>query len=283
VREPDLCEPDRVRPSPDDAFAAASCRGWLCVRRAGSSAEVAIGADEPVVAASVIKVLIAVAAESAFATGRLDPTAEIRLRAARRTPGPVGMSLYADDTVVSSRDLVSAMVTISDNVATDALLELVGLDTCNQLAADLGLADTVLVGTLDAMITSIARDAGFTDWAAMTAWSEAGPPAACARVRTQLARQLTRHRLAAGFGQPWRAAAKSGGLLGVVRNEIGVVERPAADDSGADRYYVAVFTRSDPGGAGPAVDAAIGTAAARAVASLLGRGAAGCAGPARLR
>jgi beta-lactamase class A len=61
-------------------------------------------------------------------------------------------------------------------------------------------------------------------------------------------------------------AAKSGALMGVVRNEIGVVTRP---DGPA--CAVAVFTRTEHPGTDPrAVDAAIGAAAARAVAELDG-------------
>lgn len=63
------------------------------------------------------------------------------------------------------------MLTISDNVAADALLTMVGLDTCNRLAANLGLASTVIVSTLADMVTLIAQDAGFADWASMTAWT----------------------------------------------------------------------------------------------------------------
>lgn len=267
-----------------------------------------MAADEPVVAASVIKVLIAIAAEIAFEEGRLDPRRPLRLCAAQRTPGPVGFSLFSDDVVASSRDLVSAMLTISDNVAADALLTMVGLDTCNRLAASLGLASTVIVSTLADMVTSIAQDAGFADWASMTAWTQtaateddreavdrrirqsaaldptratrttardmgtllqliwenqAGPPAACARIRAHMGRQLTRNRLASAFPAPAQVAAKSGGLVGVVRNEVGVIERP-----GNDRFYVAVFTRSEPAATELDINTAIGKSAARAVQAL---------------
>lgn len=53
--------------------------------------------------------------------------------------------------------------------------------------------------------------------------------------------QLTRHRIAAGFGPDVRVAAKSGGLMGLVRNEAGVVTFPDGE-----QYAVAVFTRSTP-------------------------------------
>jgi beta-lactamase class A len=97
-------------------------------------------------------------------------------------------------------------------------------------------------------------------------WSDgAGPADACARVRGVLARQLTRHRIASGFRPPVRVAAKSGSLMGVVRNEAGVITFPDQR-----RYAAAVFTRTRPGADDLAVSRAIGTATARAVAALRG-------------
>lgn len=295
----------------EEIFRRADTQGWLCVQKADPSAssetpgEVTIEADEPVVAASVIKVLIAIAAESAFARGDLDPTGLVTLAAAERTPGPVGFSLFEDDVSVSGRDLVSTMLTISDNAAADALLGMVGRERCNELAIELGLGGTEIVSDLGAMINSVTRVAGFIDWAAMTHWSEseqsederervrrrvaaataldptratrttardmcrllrliwedrAGPAPACGRVRVHLSRQLTRNRLAAAFPSPARVAAKSGGLFGVVRNEIGVIDQP-----GGQRFYAAVFTRADPQADEARVNAAIGAAAAEGV------------------
>ncbi|MDX6351464.1 MAG: beta-lactamase class [Streptomyces sp.] len=58
-------------------------------------------------------------------------------------------------------------------------------------------------------------------------------------------------------------AAKSGGLAGVVRNEVGVIAYPDGR-----RYAAAVFTRSRPGSDEAPINAAIGAAAARAVSAL---------------
>jgi beta-lactamase class A len=79
--------------------------------------------------------------------------------------------------------------------------------------------------------------------------------------------QLTRHRIASGFPPEVLVAAKSGGLMGVVRNEVAVVRLPDGSS-----YAVAVFTRSDPGRRADArlIDAAIGAAAAHAVGVLHG-------------
>jgi beta-lactamase class A len=95
-------------------------------------------------------------------------------------------------------------------------------------------------------------------------WTDrAGPAAACERVRWVMARQLTRHRIASGFRLPVQVAAKSGSLVGVVRNEIGVVSYPDGR-----RYAAAVFTRTRPGADDVAISRAIGAAAARGVAAL---------------
>lgn len=60
----------------------------------------------------------------------------------------------------------------------------------------------------------------------MTAWSSWPRPQA--EVDEAVRRMLagTRHRLAAAFPRPARVAAKGGSLVGVVRNEIGVIEYP---------------------------------------------------------
>jgi beta-lactamase class A len=291
----------------EGAFRSASCTGWLCVQDSAGDREVALSADEPVVAASVIKVLVGLTAELAFAAGDIDEAHAVRLPAGRRTPGPAGMSLFQDDAMVSARDLVSAMLTISDNVATDALIEMVGIESCRQLATDLALTGTVLTGSLHDMVDSIAHDAGLADWRALTAWSstglsepeqrrvdglvrasaeldprratrttprdmcrllrliwtdQAGDAGACARIRNHLSHQLTRHRLAAGSPTS-QVSAKSGGLVGVIRNEIGVIREP-----NGQTFYVAVFTRADEGAIGSRIDAAIGQAAALAIAEL---------------
>lgn len=79
---------------------------------------------------------------------------------------------------------------------------------------------------------------------------EAGPAAACAQVRQLMSQQVTRQRLALGFPRRGvQLAAKSGSLLGAVRNEAGVITMPDGR-----RYAAAVFTRENQPGAGRARD-----------------------------
>jgi len=260
--------------------------------------------------ASVMKIQVALAVERAIADGSIDGTDIRTLRADRRTPGPVGLSLLRDDVCVSVRDLVPLMLTISDNVATDELISVIGLDRVNHTTEQLGMHQTRVAADLQTMLDDMAAEAGFADYRTMirhepdrdgpptdqelrvrladtaaldpergtrttafetvsllqAIWQDvAGPVSACVAVRKYLGQQLTRHRIASGFGPDVSVAAKSGGLMGVVRNEAGVV---AYSDGTA--YAVAVFTRHDPRSRvdPTAIDAGIGAVARELVTQL---------------
>ena len=75
--------------------------------------------------------------------------------------------------------------------------------------------------------------------------------------------QLTRHRNASGFDPSVTVAAKSGGLMGIVRNEVGVVTYP-----NDQQYAVAVFTRSASNTSAAVVNAGIGRIARLLVENL---------------
>jgi beta-lactamase class A len=258
-----------------------------------------------------MKIQIGLAVESAVASGLVDGAALRVLAPERRTSGPTGVSLMQDAVTMSVRDLVVAMLTISDNAATDELIEVVGLDEINQVTAGLGLDLTFIASDLRAMLDEIAAEVGFATYAALGAhdpsagppssaeigarvhasaaldpargtrttaretvrllqeiWTDRAAPApACASIRQLMGQQLTRSRIASGFSPPAQVAAKSGGLLGVVRNEAAVVAFP---DGAA--YAVAVFTRREPDTRlDPAViDAAIGRIANELVGQLRG-------------
>lgn len=299
-------------------FASAGCTGTLAALPVDGPAagvpRVSVDADRPVVSASVVKVSIALAALTAFHDGCLDPNEAVDMPAAARTPGPTGLSSSPLDARATLGELVGPALVVSDNEAADVLLGSTGIAAVNELTRRLGLPASVVVSDLRTMISSLAADTGFADWAEMTAWAdadqppaqraaflrrlvaaraldpatatrttagetarllrmvwrdEAGPPSACARVRVLMARQLSRARLASGFpsgeGRPSdaavRIAAKSGSLVGVVRNEAGVLTDPDGRS-----FVVAVFTVANrPYERATDVDTAIGAAAATAV------------------
>ena len=292
-----------------ELFAQAGCRGWLCVADIDGDGEVSAGGDELVAAASVFKVAVALEVFIQVAAGRLDAGERIRVSPARHTPGPTGLSVFADEAEMSVRDLAIMMLTISDNTATDILIDRVGLNSIHATLAALGLRHTFIPARLRDELDSIGHDAGFAGWADLERASatfsaqeerqvqesflraraldpqqairttaremttllrliwrdEAGSAAACAQVRQMMGRQVTRQRLALGFPRSGiQVAAKSGSLLGIIRNEIGVITMP-----GKRRYAAAVFTRADrPYDNEHEINVAIGTAAAQAVGYL---------------
>src|SRR5690242_5353994 len=90
---------------------------WLHVRDVDDeSVEVDRGADEPVVLASVFKVLLALEFARQMVAGQLDPAERTRVRAADRLGG-VGTAGCLDEVDISWRDLARFALSLSDNTA----------------------------------------------------------------------------------------------------------------------------------------------------------------------
>jgi len=280
----------------------------------GTDHSVRLGGADPVVAASVFKVAVALAALEAGEDGRIDLSAPVTLSPDQRTPGPTGFSTFDHAVTAALGDLVAVMLSISDNAATDAVLGVVGLEAVNDLVHALGCRDTLIVGDLRSMLDGIGDDMGFRSWDELVAaqegalgeaarvqgtdlerlrlvgaldadrttrttaddmvrllvaiWEDrAGSPATCARLRSMLGAQVNRDRLARGFDRPVAVAAKSGSMLGVVRNEVGVVGL-----SDGVCVALAVMTTAETPYVGErAINGAIADVARMVVAELLGR------------
>lgn len=269
------------------AFADAGVTGVLhAVDLDRPDREVGVGADRRVVLASVFKVPLVVALHHSG----LDPTRRVTLDL-DRSAGPTGIGAMLDPVTMSLRDLAHLAVTVSDNAAADALVDVLGLDEVNRVVRELGLRDTAVVhraGEVQRLIAEDARPAelphALADPVVLARLRALDPDrtsrgtpremtrllahvwrhGACAPVRRLMGLQVWPHRLASGFPfDDVRVAGKTG-TLPTVRNEIGVVEYP---DGG--RYAVAVFTRSASTALTlPAADAVIGTAARLAVEHL---------------
>jgi Beta-lactamase enzyme family len=74
---------------------------------------------------------------------------------------PAGLSIFQGEADVSVRDLAASMITVSDALATDLLLERVGMQRVNDLMRSLGFPSTVVVDGVRSMFESLARDVGF--------------------------------------------------------------------------------------------------------------------------
>lgn len=275
----------------DVVFRVAGAEGFLHALDLDTLHVIEHRADTPVVSASVFKVPVLVECFRQVEAGELDPSMPVTIPAAGRVASPYGLSQMRDEVTISVRDLATLMISISDNVATDCLCEIVGLDRVAALLARLGLTGTAVpldcagifetmcvdggcqtleeleerldhetaarLRALDASATNRTTAREATRLLQMIWADEAASPKACAEVRRVLGLQVWPHRLAAGFPEPGVKLSGKTGTLPQVRNEIGVIEYPTRE-----RYAVAVFTRSwSLAAVQPQVDAVIGTAA----------------------
>ncbi|WP_415972279.1 serine hydrolase [Rhodococcus sp. 077-4] len=281
-------------------FADAGCRGWVRAERIdGVGPTVDLEGDDPVVAASVWKLVLLVATSRAFDEGRLTATDPVRLVPAQCSPGPTGISSCADPVTMSWRDVARSMITVSDNAAADALLGAVGLDALTNVIDSLRLENTRIVGGTQTLGDQIVHDTGrlSTDEAvgllasnytvidsagfdpAYTSsttprdinvvlraiWSDtAASPAQCSYMRTVLTQQVWPHRIRSGIPFPDVQVAGKTGTIGPIRNEVAVVSFP-----GEHPVAISVFTRAARMDLFlPLVDRAIGAAARIAVTAV---------------
>jgi beta-lactamase class A len=240
-----------------------------------TGADAGIRSDDLVVTASVFKVPVLTAYVQAVEAGDLDPAARIGIKPEAMTIGPTGLSVFADPAEWSLRDVATSMITVSDNAATDIVTGLLGVDRINATMAALGLERTALIGDCAALFASMSADYGTDDpdrvEALMSAdptriptlavnvpertnrstpresarllqllWTDAAAgPEACAEARRILGLQVWSHRLTSGFPDDALRISGKTGTIGVVRNEVGVVEYPDGR-----RFAIAVFLRT---------------------------------------
>lgn len=266
-----------------------------------SGAELGHRPDDPVVTASVFKVPVLTEYVRRVAAGDFDPEQRVRVQPGS-TPGPTGLSVFSAEADWSLRDLATSMITVSDNTATDIVTGMVGIGRINATMAELGLPGTQLIRDCNGLFATIADDFGVEDIGAaeplMAAhperipglsmctpertnrstprestrllqllWTDAAADAAaCAEARRIMGLQVWSHRLSSGFPRDDVRISGKTGTIGVVRNEIGVVEFPDGR-----RIAIAVFLRTHRVGyRQPAADRLIGDVAALLADRLLG-------------
>lgn len=300
-------EPSGLEHRIADALREAGARGWLHARPVHLTTgepghppqEVSVGADHEVPMASLYKVILAVAWARCVDEGLLTPTDRLTVPGDCRTPGPTGLSALRDDVELSQRDLVTLMLTVSDNTAADVLLGLVGPERVRAVIADAGLQATTFHGgdrDLQRLVLEETGAPGFPEALRLLAdrpgqdasavydpamsstttprdmtsllsavWRDelaSGPM--CTFVRKTMARQPWRHRLATGFPHDDVVVAGKTGSLLALRHEVGVVTFP-----GEEPIAVAVLTHAiNPAQHLPRVDAVIGDVGSLAVRSL---------------
>lgn len=101
-------------------------------------------ADLPLVAASVIKIPIMVEAFRRFGEGTLDPNMEVEVRAEHKKPSCGALTYMHDGLQVTVMDLVVLMIILSDNTATNLLIDRFGPESVNATMRELGIPGITL-------------------------------------------------------------------------------------------------------------------------------------------
>lgn len=142
-----------------------------------SGEQVGLEADVPVSLASVFKLPVLLELARQAAAGERALTDRIEVAADGRAPGPTGLSVMLDAAAVSLRDLMTLMMSISDNAATDVCVEFAGLDRINATLRELGLVHTSIVADCRTLLDDLARELGFDDVEAFDAFDVRTAPA----------------------------------------------------------------------------------------------------------
>ncbi len=101
-------------------------------------------ADVPVIAASVIKLPILAEAFRQAEAGEASMEETFRIKPEQKMPSCGALSYLHDGVQVTLRDLCVLMIILSDNTATNILIDRLGMESINQTINRLGLKDTVL-------------------------------------------------------------------------------------------------------------------------------------------
>lgn len=145
------------RPATEDAAGAGDLEGRiraqldaldakssLYAKHLPSGREIAVRADQPMNALSVIKIPIMILAFREAEAGRLDLDERYRIRPDELRWGSGLLQTFAPGLEPTYRGLITQMIITSDNTATDIMIERLGLERVNEMLADLGYVDTRL-------------------------------------------------------------------------------------------------------------------------------------------
>ncbi|MEU2561356.1 serine hydrolase [Streptomyces longispororuber] len=265
-------------------------RGCFLVRDLHTGDELGIEPDTQLPAASLVKILLAVATAERVRRGELDGGTPLDVRPGRvTTPGPTGVSRFRHPARIALDDLLYLSTSISDGAAADALFELTPPARVAALLDDLGLRGFTVRHDMRELIDTpserfpaaqvhlahaLAIDAGtsgrghrlpqldttrantgsaraYVDLLQALWTPSAIHPDVAARVRELMANNLIRHRLTPDFSSDATTWSSKTGTLLNLRHEVGVVEH--AD---GQTFAVAALTESlVPAGNQPGADA----------------------------
>lgn len=223
----------------------------VCIEHIERGWRLDLASSEPFVAASVIKVPIMAAVYREAAAGRVRLGERLRLEPEDQVLGSGVLKDLAPGLRLRLADLVTLMITVSDNTATNMILRRIGIEAVNAAMESWGMTqsrlrhplmvvpegrtgfNTVTAGDMTRLLVRIARGQ-------CVSWD------ASRRMVETLKRQQFRDRLPAGLPPyregavggllPWEVANKTGTVAGVA-HDVGIVYLPG------QTFAISVLTR----------------------------------------
>jgi beta-lactamase class A len=121
--------------------------------------EIAINADETMDTMSVIKIPLMVEVFRQVEAGKFTPTDRVTMKESDKRPGTGVMRSLDSNASLTIKDLITLMIIVSDNTATDMLFEKVGgTEPVNKLMQSYGLNTIKATGPTDAWFKAIAAE-----------------------------------------------------------------------------------------------------------------------------
>jgi beta-lactamase class A len=167
-------QPPAARPTTAEAALAAAVdariagfdgRIYLYARNLATGAEYGLRPDERVRTASTIKLPILCALHDLAAQGKVQWDEPMRLAGTAKVAGSGVLRELSDGVTLPLRDVARLMIVVSDNTATNLVLDRIGTDAVNAYLDRIGLAKTRVLRKVRGAGTPPERDEG---------WSAAG-------------------------------------------------------------------------------------------------------------
>ncbi|MEA2524304.1 MAG: beta-lactamase class [Thermomicrobiales bacterium] len=130
-------------------LAAFAGTGGVAAKHLGTGEEIRVNADEETGTASTIKVPILIELFRQVEAGQIDLETKLADSLATRAPGSGILRDLSVGNPLSIRDVAILMIVVSDNTATNMLIDLVGLDRVNATMTEFGFPRTQLRNRLD--------------------------------------------------------------------------------------------------------------------------------------
>ena len=215
----------------------------VSVRLLNSALEYSYRADQRCKTASVIKLPMLVHIAMAVSEGVLGWDDELVLVDEEKVGGSGVLNQLSAGLKLSLRDVCTLMTIVSDNTATNMLIEHMGIAPINARMRSLGLPLTTLYrksytpDTLESKPYGLGMTTAneIADLLQMIAEHRTGGQSPSQEVMDVLSRQTFRDSIPRLLPEDWKYAGKTGGIDGV-RNDVGIVTAP----DGA-RYVIAIF------------------------------------------